>query len=301
MVDFVPTLLSAVGGDADASSATSDRSTTEALLSTVLERAHLAHPDLDVDLHAFVTYLGQQLAADGAGESLAALHDALGRVLAGDIYLAYGCLAGEPRALARFDGELTAHIPQYVARYVTTPAQVDELTQRLRVRLLVRGDREPQLVSYRGRGPLGAWLRVVAVRAAIDLVREIPAAAAEQSGRAPTVTDPELAMVKARFAPIFQRAFEAALTALPSRERTMLRLHFAEGMSQSAIARSFNVAASTIQRTISRVREHILEQTLSTLGAELGVDASQAESIVRLVQSRIDVDLRDCLATRPTT
>jgi RNA polymerase sigma-70 factor (ECF subfamily) len=107
-------------------------------------------------------------------------------------------------------------------------------------------------------------------------------------------------LLKARYAPIFERALEAALASLVPRERTMLRLHFADGMTLTAIARSFSVAVSTVQRTILRVREQILERTLGALGEELGIEQSQAESVVRLVQSRIDLDLRACLATRPS-
>ena len=46
------------------------------------------------------------------------------------------------------------------------------MRQRLRERLFVGSDGEPaRLASYSGRGPLGTWVRIAAIRLALNLRR----------------------------------------------------------------------------------------------------------------------------------
>lgn len=295
MFALAPLLLAALRR-AGRANGPADTTSLEPVVAEFVDRARSAVPEVSVNPGAFLTFVADRLPEDMS------LPEALASLNAPDLFLAHACLAGDPRALAAFDALHMKRVPAYVARYLRAAEQVDELKQTLRVRLLLSGPRTgPQLAGYSGRGPLGGWLRVAAVRAAIDLLRqrspELPDPAAAQGATAP-VADAELAFLKARYAPAFQRAFEDALGALPARERTMLRLHVVDGMTLTAIARAFRVNPSTVHRAIARVRERVLEETLHALGDELGVGETQAESIVRLVQSRIDVDLRRCLETR---
>src|SRR5262245_29628545 len=77
-----------------------------------------------------------------------------------DLFLAVACTRRDPAALAALERQLIARVPDYVARFNVPPHLLDELRQRVRIRLLT-GDR-PRIADYRGLGPLGAWLRMCA-------------------------------------------------------------------------------------------------------------------------------------------
>ena len=79
----------------------------------------------------------------------------------------------EPAAVARFERELLAKIPAALARMKLDAATVDEVTQRVRERLLLpaEGEREPRLVGYAGQGRLEWLVLVTASRIALDLMR----------------------------------------------------------------------------------------------------------------------------------
>src|SRR5258708_6641308 len=82
-------------------------------------------------------------------------------------------------------------------------------------------------------GSLGGWLRVAAVRLALDALPagheisdedEVAQAVAGQ-------LDPESELLRERYQAEFQEALEVCLAALPPRERTLLRLAYVNGLS----------------------------------------------------------------------
>ncbi len=82
-----------------------------------------------------------------------------------DLYLARAAASGDPRAIDAIDAGPLAGAPGWLARYRLSPAELDEIVQRVRVRLFVAGPgRAPRIAEYGGRGPLGAWVRVLLVR-----------------------------------------------------------------------------------------------------------------------------------------
>src|SRR5438270_7708306 len=89
-----------------------------------------------------------------------------------DIELARACASGDPGAIERFDAELASCVDRAVRKIGGDRGAVDEVTQRLRERLLVgTPERAARITEYTGRGPLRAWLRVVATRELLDMRR----------------------------------------------------------------------------------------------------------------------------------
>ena len=67
---------------------------------------------------------------------------------------------------------LDRRVPRYLAKLRRAVDILDEVKQRLAVRLLVaEGGRRPALAEYGGRGSLDAWLRISATRVALELGR----------------------------------------------------------------------------------------------------------------------------------
>jgi RNA polymerase sigma-70 factor (ECF subfamily) len=211
---------------------------------------------------------------------------------AADLYLACGCSLGDPSALAEFDARHLSQIGAFVAHIRTEPIFVDELRQFLREKLLL-GNREtpPKIVDYAGRGPLGGWVRIAAIRTAYNLLRS--------TGTSPSVdpfdaagSDPELDFLKAQYLDDFRNAFEQALAVLAADDRNLLRLHYLDGLTTVQLATLFHIDKSNVSRKITRVRAEIVARTRSILGKRLRLESTELDSIVALVQSQLDVSIR---------
>ena len=217
--------------------------------------------------------------------------------IAADLLLVCGCLAGDPAAVRAFDADYVALVPQWVARVVKDASAHDEVRQRLRERLLVaRGQRPPKLADYTGKGRLKGWLRVVSVRLALDLQTAAKPYTDIDEVELPQIDDPELRYLQDRYRDDFKRAFETALEGLPERERTVLRLHLVDGLGIDAIAPIYDVHRATAARWLTSAREQLFTDTRRVLKERLGVSHSEFQSIVRLVQSQLDVSIRRLLA-----
>src|SRR5262249_15994791 len=153
----------------------------------------------------------------------------------------------------------------------------------------------PRITQYTGRGPLGAWVRVVALRAAADLARgekrHLPLDDASR-GKPAVATDPELRYLRVRYQAHFKAALETTLAQLAVKERNVVGMDQLEGMSTNAIGKLFNVHATTVLRWIMGARERILAETRRLLQEQLAVDDRELESVLALVAKSLDVSLR---------
>ncbi len=216
-----------------------------------------------------------------------------------DLYLTCALARGDRAAVAAFDRVVLPRVRPAVARIARGDAAIDEVCQRVRVRLLVAGsDGPPRIAAYRGRGPLHAWLRVTAVRAALDFVREgAPAAAvddvlAELGAAEP---DPETRHLKDTYRADYAAALTAALAALPERARAQLRLHYVDGLPLAAIGRLYGVHESTASRWVRAALRDVADGARTRLVERLAVSGSAADSIARMVRSGLDLSIRAVL------
>jgi RNA polymerase sigma-70 factor (ECF subfamily) len=265
----------------------------ELLLQDVVDRARADWPDLDVDEAGFAAHLAYTV---GNGD----VATALGELHAGDLWLAYGCSVGDPGALAAFDREVLSQVGLLLGRMQPTPQLIDEVRQQLRTKLLVAlpGGR-PRIAEYAGRGPLAAWVRVAATRAALDLLRSAGARAGaelEPDDLTPGSGDsPELDYIKDRYRPQFKIAFQEALRGLDSEQRNVLRLHVVEGLNIDEIGALFKVHRSTVARWIAAARQQVLTEARRRLRAELGLSAGEFDSLAGVVRSQLDLSVAKIL------
>jgi RNA polymerase sigma-70 factor (ECF subfamily) len=259
----------------------------EDALASLVERGRAAWPSLQVEPSAFVRHIAERLPeADPAG-ALAAVH-------AEDLYLACALCEGQRRALSCFE-DLLSQVPSYLGRAATASGLAEEVKQAIREKLFVASDgKRSRIHDYTGRGPLGGWLRVTAVRAALNLRRgreqhvAFDEAAAGSSAPDP---DPELAYLKKRYGEEFRHAFHVTLAALDVKQRNILRMYFLEGLPAHVIGRLYQVHETTVLRWLARAREEILSRTHRALCDQLQVADSEFDSILRLVQSQLDQSL----------
>lgn len=270
----------------------------DSTLRRLLADARAAWPAIELDDDTFVRYLAERLPAGEDREAaLAGLH-------VGDLFLACACVQQIPSAIAALEraflGDLRAALS---AIQGASPDFADEVRQVLRSKLLFDESRTPRIASYAGQGPLGAWIRVAALRVALDLVRQHQALDRKEISdehllEVPSpVGDPELQHLKARYAPEFRAAFAAAVAALPRRERTVLRLHYLDDLTVEKIGVVYHVHGSTISRWIAHARTTLFEETRRVLMERLALDTAELDSVLQLVQSQLDVSLGVLLAS----
>jgi RNA polymerase sigma-70 factor (ECF subfamily) len=261
----------------------------EASLVRLLADARQIWPSVDVPAETFVRHLAERIPAQAdASAALASMH-------AADLYLACGCTLGNPAALAAFERDFMSQVVAYLSRQDTMPGFTDEVKQILRMRLLVAdGALSPRIGGYNGRGPLGAWLRIATVRAAIDLRRQNNPA---DPGRdndfmiRSAAPDPELNYLRTKYAGEFRDAFEHTLQGLSAREGNVLRLYFLDAMTAPAIGALYKVSGRTVQRWIAETRQRILDQTYKHLRERLKLSQTEFGVLLSLVESQVDVSI----------
>jgi len=211
---------------------------------------------------------------------------------AGDLYLAAACIAGDPAALAMFREQLVPGLRQALGALAIPPETIDETVQRVLVMLLVGNP--PQLAGYTGRGRLHSWLRSVGVRTGRRLAGELHggagASANDLDDLPAAMRDPELDMLRVRYADAVRDAFGAALASLTERQRTLLRQYHIDGLTVDQLGALYRVSRSTAQRMVAAARLQIVTATRGRL-VDHGIPTDELDSIIRLVRSQLSVSL----------
>jgi RNA polymerase sigma-70 factor (ECF subfamily) len=211
-----------------------------------------------------------------------------------DLYLTCACGEGSNAALAAFDASVLSRVGQFIRTMRPSPDLVNEVTQTLREKLFVTATaRPPKILEYAATGPLASWVRVLSVRVAIDLKRRRDAApaGAEPPTAAADAIDPEIAHLKRQFGAQFNEALRRALAATTEEQRVLLRLHFVEGVTFDVLAARFKQHKVTVWRKIAAARAAILESARRILKDELKVASDDFESLLRALESQIDISL----------
>lgn len=220
---------------------------------------------------------------------------------AAELYLGLACARSDARAHAVFDAEYASSARQGVARVRADDAFVAEVVQDLRHKLFIGPP--PRIEKYTGKGPLGAWLRVVAARAALDRarsdLRRQPAEGAIPEALAALESSLDSKLDRARYVGAFQTALENAVLALEPRERNVLRLHYSGGVNIDGIGRAYRVHRATVARWLLRIQAQIAASVRNELRQNgQGFDDGEFQDLIRLLQSRLDIALSSWLGSK---
>jgi RNA polymerase sigma-70 factor, ECF subfamily len=264
------------------------RSTLARKLDEAIASARQAWPAITVDTSAWIRTVAPLAPVPVDVER------PLGALLVEDHYLAFACANGDPVAVAACDAILVRE-----AGFAATGTRMhvsirDEAMQIVRETLLApRAGKPPAIRDYAARGPLRAWIRVAVSREMVRIAKAQSRSEPieEQLIAAPAFSDPLLEELKTKYRAELADAFRAALAELPARERTLLRYQLIDGLSIDEIGAIYRVHRATAARWIAKIREDLVDKTRATLATRLGVDSEEAASIVRLVQSQLDVSV----------
>jgi RNA polymerase sigma-70 factor (ECF subfamily) len=262
----------------------------ETALDDIIRSAPLACPTFGVPADVFRAYLRERLPADVPHRL--ALH----QMHTSDLYLACGCARGDLGALAAFEDHCMRQLDAVLAKMKIAPEVCADIKQDIRIRILVGTGGRPEIVGFSGRGDLRSWVRVMAVRQALQRQcrarREVPVTDDELLQCAVVSGTPELDHAKQKYHEEFKRAFEGALRALPDRERTLLRQHHVDGLTIDEIGALYRMHRSTAARLLTRVRARLLEATRLRMMSQLDIAPDDLDSIIRMIRSQIEISLR---------
>jgi RNA polymerase sigma-70 factor (ECF subfamily) len=247
-------------------------------IDTHVAAAHATWPSLAFDEAAYRAWL-----ASASPEELARLPS----LSAGEVLLCWAAGRGDAEAQRLFELHFMPQVEPALRKFKPDSAFVDEITQRIRMKLLLAKDGGvPAIAKYAFGGSLAGLVRVAAVREAINLRKtDKPAAPVDALEQLAGELDPELRALKTKYAAEFERAFVDAVAALPGRDRHLLRLSMSVGASIDDIARIYNTHRATAARWLNAARDSLGDRTRANLQARLGIHDSEVMSLLRLVRT----------------
>jgi len=215
-----------------------------------------------------------------------------------DLYLACALAAGDAAAVTAFEKSFVPQIDLALRRMRLTPSAAEEVKQAMRVQLLA----DKKIADYAGRGELAAWLRISATRKAYRVAKKNTR---EQSlddallEHWPAGTpDPRSDHLRARYTAELKTAIREAFAALEVRQRNLLRQHILDELTIDDLAKLYRVHRATCARWLADARADLGKQTRKRLVASLGTPGDELESLLRFLDSDIELSISRILNSR---
>ena len=251
------------------------------------EAAHLWAPSVSVAIERFGDMV---CAAAVTVESL--------RQWGTDLYLACAAGNGNHAAVRVIEERFIARLPARIRRLGAASENVGDVLQTVRERLF--SGAAPKIRAYNGAGPLEQWIKVVAIRTAIDLHRTDKSIPRVEAAWLETVVPPEgdasALMMKVEYKREMEAAIRELVPRLSVRDRAVLRLHVVEGVSIEKIAASYGVHRVTVARWVWNAGETLLDALRARFREKFGIVPGEFDSLARLARSQLSVDLAALLA-----
>lgn len=248
---------------------------------------------VDLDSSEFARYLARTAAG------VAGLRDALDRLHLEELYLACACANGAAGAIAAFEAAYAGDLRAAIRSIGVQSGDVDDVLQTVFEKLFVGED--ARITVYDGRGSLYTWLRVIAVRSAVDRLRKHRRDAPLDEASLPNLADrqpnPELELIRDTYGAELRRALEAAVRDLTTRERNLLRYQVLHRLSIDEISRIYGVHRATAARWLVAARAGLVTAVGRDLRRRLAIGQAQLDSIVRALDTRLDFTLSRILGT----
>lgn len=220
-----------------------------------------------------------------------------------DLYLACACAEGLSEAIAEVELQHFADIERALRRVLRSDPAVAECLQVLRYKLFVSDKERPRIATYAGKGALGGFLRATALRTAVDFQRSQGAVDRREGAELPedvrvvVESDPEVSLIKRHHRSEFEGALAAALAELPPRDRNVLRLYTADGLSLEEIGRIYRVNRSTVSRWMGAIRGRVLGALRARFADGQSGTPRELESFFDLFRSGLDQSIGGLLGS----
>jgi RNA polymerase sigma-70 factor (ECF subfamily) len=219
-----------------------------------------------------------------------------------DLALVTAALAHEADAVKKVEAIVRAAAGSAARRLGGDHAVADEIAQRVAEKLWVgrQAARAPHssdstsgtpvLASYTGEAPLSAWLRVIAYREGVELLRATDVPDDDVVDRVVATTEPELAMLRTAYLAAFKRCFKATFANLSLHDRDLVRRHHLDGLSLEHLAKLYGTHRATVARWLAKVRERLVTETRAALRQELSAN-TDLDDVLAMIASRLEASL----------
>jgi RNA polymerase sigma-70 factor (ECF subfamily) len=267
----------------------------DAALRARWDEARAAWPALAVSIDAWIAAIAAGLADATAPVAR------VGELHAADLYLAQACAAGDGRALVAFEDECRDTVNGSLRAMGLADDVIADVAQDVRAKLLAGS--APRIGTYTGRASLKTWTRTVATRAAVSRLRKKPAAHVDDEVLAalPAPDDgPDEQHFRAKYKVELKAAFEEAMASLTPQQRNVLRHHYVDSLSIDEIGALYGVHRTTAFRWLETARGTLAKRTQAGFGKRVRASPSEMQSIVRLLQSNIELSLQRVLGADET-
>ncbi len=257
----------------------------DAAFAAALDRATRFDERLPVE--GFASHLGRVLELEATPSALAELQIE-------DLATALLAATGQARAIERMEREIFREVPSFVRRIDASPSFGEEIQQAVRIRLIMPNEAgRTRLLDYKGKGPLGGWVRVTAIRLALNLknasrregefdeFKDVPVNFSSLDGR----------IVRAQLAAPAKLAISEALGSLEPELRASLRLYYGQGLSIDQVGELLGVHRATAARWIQKARERMESDIKRRLTEKLGTRPGEIGPLLELLTSRMDISI----------
>lgn len=269
------------------------RSSCEAFAALDERLAALLHIAGRAHAESFVAWVAERF------EEGRSVEETFDKLRSEDLHLAWQAAHGVDAAIREIRSRCESSLRGAIARAGPTDL-IDETMQRVLVKLFVApAGRAPTIAKYTGRGSLEAWIAVVGTREARNALRDEPSrrhvreddAARLLDGIVDANDDPELEHLKTTYRTQFKQAVQKALTKLPPKHRNLLRHEHLDGLDPDQMAALYGVHRATLYRWREQSRAVLLKETRTIIEREMALSRGEFESMMRLIQSQLDVSL----------
>jgi RNA polymerase sigma-70 factor (ECF subfamily) len=252
-------------------------------LADAIAASRAAWPGIDVTDDAFAEYVAERV--DGP----------LAAACVADLYLACAIGQGNAAALRAFEAQLE-HVAGAIAHLDGGSALVGDVTSAVRERVLgAAAGGKAKIFAYRGRGDLRGWLRVIAVREALQLIRARRREAPMPDDLATKLeVEPPSLATEERL--VYREAFTAALATLTPRDRNLLRQQYIYGANIDELGALYGVHRATVARWIAQIRDTLLHRTRHHIGEALRLSGDELDSAMGRIGDHLDYSLRHTLS-----
>jgi len=272
------------------------------------ERCQHRYPTISLGFEEFKNRVEEVLAGESAVPGSDAGHRSppdvsLGKLHLEDLFLALACSEGDRIAWEYFVDAYLPVVRRCAEQACRHLSQSEDLAQELVTRLL---DDRRRFAGYNGRGSLAGWLRVAASHAAIDHFRrnrkQVSLEEIEEAGHGVTIASggssarEQSEQLDARWGPVLLSILVDEIRRLPSRDRLLLSLYYAQDVPLRAIGRQFGVHEATASRWLDRLRQDLRKRIEREMKRRHGIRAGELESLWRWVSEDTDFSLREAVS-----
>src|SRR5262249_36267759 len=158
----------------------------------------------------------------------------------------------------------------------------------------------PKIATYSGRASLRSWVRTVATRTAVSLLRRTTGGEQVDDKileALPSASDgPDEQHFRATYRAELKEAFETALASLTPQQRNLLRHRYVDELAIEAIATLYGVHKTTVFRWLESALGVLAKRTQNAFQQRVRVTPSEMLRIVDRLRGHVELSLRRLLA-----